>query len=70
MSKRDNEHGDEFRSTHQMTWDIHEVEILRTDKLNRRSFEESIMFFADISRILDSFSSDLMNIRFGTDYSD
>lgn len=56
--------------THQMTRHIHEVEVFRADELNRRSLEESVVFLADVGRVFDRFSRNLVNIRFRTDYSD
>lgn len=50
-----------------MTWNIHKVQIFRTDQLNRWTFEQTEMFFANIRGVFDGFSSDLMDIRLGTD---
>lgn len=49
---------------------IHEIEILRTNELNRRSLEETVVFFADIGRVVDRFARDLMHVRSCADDSD
>lgn len=53
-----------------MARDIHEVEIFRANELNGRTFEQSVVFFADVGSILDRLSRNLVNVRLCADYSD
>ena len=52
-----------------MTRNIHKVELFRTDEMNGRSFEESVMLLADVGSVLDRFPRDLVDVRLGADDS-
>lgn len=53
-----------------MAWHIHEIEVLRANQLDGRSFEQTKVVLANVSSILDRFPCDLMDIRLGADDSD
>lgn len=50
------------RKSYEMARHIHEIEILRTDQLNRRSLEKTVVFFADIGRVVNRFARNLVHV--------
>lgn len=53
--------------TYEVAWHIHEVQIFRTDELHRRTFEQTVMLFADVSCVVDGLPRDLMDVGSGAD---
>jgi len=48
-----------------MSRDVGEIEVLRTDKLDWGTFEHGVVFFADITGVLDGFLKDIMDVLVG-----
>ena len=55
--------------THEMTRNIHEIEILWTDELDRGTLEEPKVLLADVGSVVNRLSRDLVDVRFGADDS-
>lgn len=45
-----------------MTWDVWEIQIFRTQKLDGGTFEQCVMLFAYVSSILDRFVADIVHV--------
>lgn len=52
-----------------MTRNIHEIEILWTDELDRGTLEEPKVLLADVGSVVNRLSRDLVDVRFGADDS-
>jgi hypothetical protein len=45
-----------------MTWDVWEIQIFRTQKLDGGTFEQCVMLLAHVSSILDRFMADIVHV--------
>ena len=51
----------------EMTWDVRECEVLRTDELDRWAFEHCIVLFADKTGVFNCFLDYIVDVLWGVE---